>query len=1107
MADSADALTSQVIQDRVANLQTVKDIDAPTLEQALELYRKAEQNVKSAASWADKSAEYGATEREAPAKLADLNAQLTQETQQASTEVPADASLAQCESMLNECQAELSAARRDSNALEQEPKRRAERRQEISGLLTAGAQNLQEFRDQLAAAAPSGEHPELSLARKTLVQSQERLLRRQLGAYRREMKSYDASAALLTAQRDLADHRLLRAQQASKAWQEMLAQRRKEQAHQTVQKAIELTQDQLAASVPAVCQLAQDNADLAGQRISKEGFAARLEGVSAELDRTTATLRRLREAHKNTAERVRAGGNSDIIASLLRKQRADLRDVQLQQRKVSDLQVEISAAQMKLMDMEDQRSQLDLDARTAEILSTLPSATTQQDRQALERTVRELLINRRVYIEDLVNDCNAYLAKLLDLDTSRTRLLREMNEFARFIDERVLWIRSTSTFGASELTKASIAIGALLRSETWARWVSGLMGGFANHFGITLLGGLLFGGLVTTRHWVGKRLAGTEIASSQTSVATFRAMIVALLLTLFMGASIPVVISLAAWRLESQAGGNDGVRGLAAGMQAVAAMLLIVGILRQVCRPGGLAQKHFLWPQSSVRALRTALGWLLAMGLPLAFLLAAVESQGVDSLSNSLGRLVFIVAMVALALFMHAILYPNRPVMKESLSLIRGGWLDRLRYFWYVLAIGFPLLLAAIAAGGYYYTALQLSWRLQATAWLILILLLANAVLLRWLRLARRRIDLAKLAAAGKQDAMENPASAASNAAAEAATTHVRSRHFVKFLIVTGLVLGAWLIWRDVSPAFDAVGNVPLWTHTVKVTPSAGASGLTGLTEKVVPVTIGDILLALAVAALAYLAGKDIPSLLEIMVFAPLRWTLGARYAFSTILRYVISVIASVIILGLLGISWAGVQWLVAAVTVGLGFGLQEIFANFVSGLILLFERPIRVGDVVTVGNVTGTVSRIRIRATTITDMDRKELVVPNKEFITRELVNWTLSDTVLRVVVPVGIAYGSDVQKASDLLLAVAKANRMVMDKPAPVAYFMSFGDSCLQMELRVFVRDMDSFHLARHQLQIAIDQAFRKAGIEIPFPQRDINIRSFSGPLPIAPQGGDRT
>ena len=141
----------------------------------------------------------------------------------------------------------------------------------------------------------------------------------------------------------------------------------------------------------------------------------------------------------------------------------------------------------------------------------------------------------------------------------------------------------------------------------------------------------------------------------------------------------------------------------------------------------------------------------------------------------------------------------------------------------------------------------------------------------------------------------------------------------------------------------------------------------------------------------------------------------GASYAITTILNYAIIVIGAMTVFGSLGVSWDKLQWLAAALSVGLGFGLQEIFGNFVSGLIILFERPVRIGDTVTIGTFSGTVSKIRIRATTITDFDRKEVIIPNKAFVTERLINWSLSDTVTRVVIRLGVAYGSDLDKVKE--------------------------------------------------------------------------------------------
>jgi potassium efflux system protein len=196
----------------------------------------------------------------------------------------------------------------------------------------------------------------------------------------------------------------------------------------------------------------------------------------------------------------------------------------------------------------------------------------------------------------------------------------------------------------------------------------------------------------------------------------------------------------------------------------------------------------------------------------------------------------------------------------------------------------------------------------------------------------------------------------------------------------------------------------------------------------------------------------------------------------------------------MLGMEWSKIQWLVAALSVGLGFGLQEIVANFVSGLILLFERPIRIGDLVTLNNVTGTVSKINIRATTLIDPDHKEVVVPNKTFITQQLINWTLSDQITRIQIPVGIAYGSDCDKAESLLLEVARNHPSVLRDPEPVALFLGFGASSLDFELRVYVGQLSDRLNLTHDLNMEINRRFAEEEINIAFPQLDVHLHRAS-------------
>jgi potassium efflux system protein len=188
------------------------------------------------------------------------------------------------------------------------------------------------------------------------------------------------------------------------------------------------------------------------------------------------------------------------------------------------------------------------------------------------------------------------------------------------------------------------------------------------------------------------------------------------------------------------------------------------------------------------------------------------------------------------------------------------------------------------------------------------------------------------------------------------------------------------------------------------------------------------------------------------------------------------------------------------ALGVGVGFGLQNIVNNFASGLILLFERPIRVDDVVEVAGLVGTVKRIGARSSTITTGQGAEVIVPNSNLLSNQVINWTLSSPWRRVEIPVGVAYGSDPDAILKLLTSVATENPGVMNEPPPVAYFLGFGDSALNFELRFWSAHQDSWFQLKSDVSIGVARALREANIEIPFPQRDLHLRSsdisFFGP-----------
>jgi len=193
-----------------------------------------------------------------------------------------------------------------------------------------------------------------------------------------------------------------------------------------------------------------------------------------------------------------------------------------------------------------------------------------------------------------------------------------------------------------------------------------------------------------------------------------------------------------------------------------------------------------------------------------------------------------------------------------------------------------------------------------------------------------------------------------------------------------------------------------------------------------------------------------------------------------------------------LGFDLKNLTILAGAFGIGIGFGLQTIVNNFVSGLILLFERPIKTGDIIQLDGTWGKIKKLGLRATVVETFDQSEIIVPNSDLISGQVTNWTLSDRASRLVIPVGVAYGSDVPLVMKILHETAESNLMVIKDPAAQVLFMGFGNSSLDFELRAWVGEIDDRMKARSELHQEIDRRFREADVEIPFPQRDLHLRS---------------
>jgi potassium-dependent mechanosensitive channel len=308
-----------------------------------------------------------------------------------------------------------------------------------------------------------------------------------------------------------------------------------------------------------------------------------------------------------------------------------------------------------------------------------------------------------------------------------------------------------------------------------------------------------------------------------------------------------------------------------------------------------------------------------------------------------------------------------------------------------------------------------------------------------------------------------------------------RVLRLIQVVLVVGAVLALFNIWELAPSPLEA------WTL------------ITGLGFMVAgaEITIGRILFALLLVYLAMLGSWVVRTIVSSEVVP--RWDLdrGVGESITSVIHYLAVAFGVLVGLGALGVHLQNIAIVAGALSVGIGFGLQNVVNNFVSGIILLFERPVRVGDTVVIGGEWGTIRKIGLRSTRVETFDRSEVIVPNGDLVSEKVTNWTLSNPIARLTIPVGVAYGSPVRKVKQILRESASAHAAVLDDPEPIVHFIRFGDNSLDFELRVWVRELRHRADVQSLILEELDTRFRDEGIEIPFPQRDLHVRSLDPAL----------
>lgn len=262
------------------------------------------------------------------------------------------------------------------------------------------------------------------------------------------------------------------------------------------------------------------------------------------------------------------------------------------------------------------------------------------------------------------------------------------------------------------------------------------------------------------------------------------------------------------------------------------------------------------------------------------------------------------------------------------------------------------------------------------------------------------------------------------------------------------------------------------------------------------PITPSSVIMFVIVITVFYFVSRLLQRVLQHKILTRFRIDKGTQYTMSRVSHYIIMVIGGLLAFQFIGIDLSGLAVIVGLLSVGIGFGLQNVTSNFIAGLILLFERPIKIGDRVTVGHTEGDVLAINMRSTTIRSLNNISIIVPNSEFVSSQVINWSHGDPKVRLVVDVGVSYNSDLDEVMRSLREVAEESPSVLKHPEPDVLFSGFGDSSWNMKLRVWLKDPENYYKILSDINCAIVRKFRENGVEIPFPQRDLHVRS---PLPV--------
>ncbi|MEF3092393.1 mechanosensitive channel MscK [Raoultella scottii] len=941
-------------------------------------------------------------------------------------------------------------------ALQTQPER-------VQNAMYTASQQLQQIRNRLNGTSVSEET--LRPTQQGLLLTQQSLLNAQIDQQRKSLEGNTVLQDTLQKQRDYVSANSNRLEHQLQLLQEAVNSKRLTLTEKTAQEAVTPDETARIQANPLVKQELEINHQLSQRLISATENGNQLVQRNIKVKNW---LDRALQSERDIKEQISVLKGSLLLSRILYQQQQTLPSAD----ELEDMTNRIADLRLEQFEVNQQRDALfQSDAYVAKLEEGHSSDVNPEVHDAL----LDVVDMRRELLDQFNKQLGNQLMMAINLQINQQQLMSVSSTLKAILTQQIFWVNSNKPMDWEWIKSFPEALKgqfkAMKITVNWEKAWPAVFVAFLAGLPLLLIAGLIRWRLQWLRSYQAKLASQVGQLRNDTQLHTPKAILIDLI------RALPVVLLILAVGLillTMQLNISDL---LWAYSKKLALFWLVFGLCWKVLEKDGVAVSHFNMPPQLTSHWRRQIVRVSLALLPLNLWSVISELSPLHLMDDVLGQFVIFMNLLLIAVLVW-------PMCRES-------WRDKeshsLRLVTVTVLSIVPIALMALTATGYFYTTLRLAGRWIETVYLVMLWNLLYQTVLRGLSVAARRIAWRRALARRQHLVKEGAEGAEPQEEPTIALEQVNQQTLRITMLVMIALFGIlfWAIWSDLITVFAYLDSITLWHY----------NGTEAGVNVVKSVTMGSLLFAIVASMVAWALIRNLPGLLEVLILSRLNMRQGTSYAITSILNYAIIAIGAMTVFGSLGVSWDKLQWLAAALSVGLGFGLQEIFGNFVSGLIILFERPVRIGDTVTIGTFSGTVSKIRIRATTITDFDRKEVIIPNKAFVTERLINWSLSDTVTRVVIRLGVAYGSDLDKVKEVLLQAAHEHPKVMPEPAPSVFFTTFGASTLDHELRLYVRELRDRSYTVDELNRTIDRLCRENNINIAFNQLEVHLRNEKG------------